>query len=477
MIKNSLIKKIAIEIENDFSIFEEYLLTPTKIHEFKNFLAKYRGIFDSEFKHNYEIKQSAEQTAENIIQFFINIFAKIGLAEESVENIKEILSETEKIVNLTLYYWFGLNDRNYQFRTLIHFYNIDGIGSVFLTKNKQDFAVSLSEDGIRFGVVESAHEPKCMPVSKVCELSLFNEFSDERSLIARIRTIQREICLLIDDWEHLNSILAVEYGRIYVELQQEQNKKNEEAFEEVVLKMNLRRDTLAQWCLQSFCDFQEWLTQFMSYKNLSEDIYSELDATSGVLLSGIQKIFLPASVSRHRYCDEVLPLLEKFAKSRIKLNEEDMSSHLLLQAVQSAMGHDFLLNAMDIINKRPYEWKLSFDPSSALKAFCWSYSKNHHLLLCIIYAICFFKKVLPNTLDSNLLSDIATTIQMPETFPHDHSNRVIHNKKTNINDSDKQILINTLNQYLDNNVKINKNNEELIQYIRNVISQNKVVSE
>ena len=80
-------------------------------------------------------------------------------------------------------------------------------------------------------------------------------------------------------------------------------------------------------------------------------------------------------------------------------------------------------------------------------------------------------------MDSNLLSDIATTIQMPETFPHDLSNRVVYDKKTNISDIDKQILINTLNQYLNNNVKINKNNEELIQYILNVISLNKVVNE
>ena len=241
--------------------------------------------------------------------------------------------------------------------------------------------------------------------------------------------------------------------------------------------MNFRRDSLAQWCLESFCDFQEWLTKFMSYKNLSEDIKAELDAASGVLLYGIQKIFLPASVSRHRYCDEVLPLLERFALLRIQLNDEDISSHLLLQAVRSGMGRDFTFNVMEIIDKKPYEWKLSFDPSSALKAFCWSYSKSHHLLLCFVYAICFFKKISPNNIDSNLLSDIATTIQMPETFPIDLNNRNVHQNEVIIAESDFKKLLDSLNNFMDNNVKSNKINDELCQYIRSVINQKKVDSD
>ena len=221
--QNSIIRKIVIEIENEFSTFEEYLLSPVQFTEFRHFLAKYRGMPDSDRHHSYDREQSAKQTAENIVNFFINIFSKNGLADADENEIIFILSEIEKIVNLTLYYWFGLNDRNYQFRTLIHFYEIDGIGSVFLTKNKHDFAVSLSEDGLRFGLADSAHEPKCMPVSKVCGLFSFDKSSKERELFARIRTIQREICLLLDDWEHLNSILAVEYGRTFQELQQSHN--------------------------------------------------------------------------------------------------------------------------------------------------------------------------------------------------------------------------------------------------------------
>jgi hypothetical protein len=473
--QNSIIKKIIVEIENKFPTFEEYLLSPIQSTEFRHFLAKYRGMPEPDRQHSYDREQNAKQTAENIVNFFINIFSKNGLADENENEITSILSEVEKIVNLTLYYWFGLSDRNYQFRTLIHFYEIDGIGSVFLTKNKHDFAVSLSEDGLRFGLANSAHEPKCMPVSKVCGLSSFHEYSKERELFARIRTIQREICLLLDDWEHLNSILAVEYGKTYQDLQQSHNKKTEQAFEQVSLKMNARRDTLAQWCLESFCDFQDWITKFMSYKNLSDDIISELDAASGVLLSGLQKIFLPASVSRHRYCDSVLPLLERFAKSRIQLNEEDISSHLLLQVARSSMGKDFCIHLLEIVDKKPYEWKLSFDPSSALKAFSWSYSKDHHLLLCAIYSICFFRKISPNFIDAHHLSDIATTIQMPETFPPDLLNRTIHQNKCDVSDDSFQKLFIILSNYIDNNVKITKHAEELCQYIRTSLQLKKVV--
>lgn len=121
--QNPIIKKIIIEIEKDFDTFEQYLLMPTFLKEFKGFLAKYRGMPAPDQQHSYDREQSAKQAAENIVNYFINIFSKIGLADESENEIIFILSEVEKSVNLALYYWFGLNDRNYQFRTLIHFLN------------------------------------------------------------------------------------------------------------------------------------------------------------------------------------------------------------------------------------------------------------------------------------------------------------------------------------------------------------------
>ncbi len=141
-----LLRKIIAEIEDNFTQFEEYLLSPVQFNEFKKYLSNYRGMNDKAIAQTFDIHEAAQKNAEHIVNFFINIFSKNGLAEESEDNILYILNEIEKVVNLTLYYWFGLNDRNYQFRALIHFYQIEGLGAVFLTKNKSDFAVSLSED-------------------------------------------------------------------------------------------------------------------------------------------------------------------------------------------------------------------------------------------------------------------------------------------------------------------------------------------
>ncbi|WGL59166.1 hypothetical protein QEJ31_11600 [Pigmentibacter sp. JX0631] len=474
MIKN-LLKNIVTEIEKNFPQFEEYLLSPSHIKEFKKFLSNYRGMNDQKFERTYELQRMSEKTAENLVNFFTNIFSTQGLAEENEKDIFFILNEVEKIVNLSLFYWFGLNDRNYQFRAVVHFYDIDGLGSVFLTKNNTNFAVSLSEDGIRFGLDSSNHEPKCLPVSKVCELNSFNIRTDERKLFARIRTIQREICLLVDEWEHLNSILAVEYGQIYYNLQQNQNKKNVEAFETITQKMNSRRDSLAFWCLESFCDFQEWISDILVENRvenlLSDDILSELDATVGVLLSGFQKIFLPASVSRHKYTEEILDLLLKFSNSRLKLNSDDFSSFVLKQCTLCAQGKNIDPELLSFVSKKPFEWKFSFDPSSAIKAFSWKYSKDIHIIITLVYGICLFKKISPNLIDYNFLSDVATTFQMPETFPEDQNQREIFTDNAFLTEENYYNLVATMNKFLDNNIKKNKNNDELVAYIRNLINQ------
>nr|BFD32895.1 hypothetical protein GTC16762_25130 [Pigmentibacter ruber] len=477
----NLLKNIVSEIEKNFPQFEEYLLSPSHIKEFKKFLSNYRGMNDQKFERTYELQRMSERIAESLVSFFTNIFSMQGLAEQNEKEIIEILNEVEKIVNLSLYYWFGLNDRNYQFRAIIHFYDIDGLGSVFLTKNNTNFAVSLSEDGIRFGLDTSNHEPKCLPVSKVCELSTFDIKTNERKLFARIRTIQREICLLVDEWEHLNSILAVEYGRIYYELQQNQNKSNLDAFQAITQKMNSRRDSLATWCLESFCDFQDWITCLLlenaNEKTLNEDILSELDATSGVLLSGFQKIFLPASVSRHKYTEDILNLLLKFSNSRLKLKEDDFSSFVLKQCVLCSLGKNIDDELISYVYKKPFEWIFSFDPSSAIKAFSWKYSKDIHVIITLVYGICLFKKISPNLIDYSFLSDVATTFQMPETFPDDQKNREVFSFNASLSDDKYYSLVNIMNSLLENNTKKSKNNDELVLYIKNLINQKRQIME
>lgn len=464
---NIIIQKIISEFEQDFDTFENYLLLSTEINEFKDYLLNYRGMPVKLNESSFQLSQFAKQFTENIISYFVNIFSKSGLFSCQNHEITNILCEVEKSVNLILYYWFGLKDRNYQFMTLIHFYNINNVSSVFLTKNNQDFSVTLTEYGIKFGSADSLHEPKCMPVSKVCALTNFYTPNDERVLFARIRTVQREICLLIDDWEHLNSVLAVDYGTKYHNLQQNYSKKSEEEFEAVSQKMNIRRDTLALWCMESFCEFQDWITFLKSKNNFNEDILSEIDAAAALLLSAVQKIFLPASVSRHRYCSEILPLFKKFAMSRIAMNSDDLSSHLLLQVIQSSEGKSFSNLLLSFIEKKPFEWSLTFDPSSALKAFSWSYSREHHILLCLIYTISYFRKIVPNFVNNHQLSDIATTIQMPETFAIDPQHKILNFEKSDISSELFEKLYLIAKGYLEKNFKVTKNNEELYMFVLN----------
>lgn len=159
------------------------------------------------------------------------------------------------------------------------------------------------------------------------------------------------------------------------------------------------------------------------------------------------------------------------------MNEEDISSKLLLQAIKSSMGEDFSFSLLDVLDKKPYEWKLSFDPSSALKAFSWSYSREHHTILCTIYAICCFRKMAPNLIEASLLSDIATTIQMPDTFPPDSMNRTVHQNKVLLSDDRFKKVLKIFSNYIDNNVKDTKHTAELCQYIRTSLQLMKVTGE
>ncbi len=245
--------------------------------------------------------------------------------------------------------------------------------------------------------------------------------------------------------------------------------------------MNMRRDTLALWCLESFCDFQEWMSEILIQNNskniLTEDIIAEIDAVSAVLLSGFQKIFLPASVSRHKYCDEVLPFFLKFAQARLKLFPDDLSSKLLQQVILCSLGHDIDKEVLSYVDKKAFQWKLSFDPSAAIKAFSWKYSKDMHHILCLVYGICFFKKIIPNMIDPNFISDVATALQMPETFPEDEKERITYARISAITNEEYENLVNSMNYIIDNYTKQNKNNNELIQYIKNVLQQKRLQEE
>jgi hypothetical protein len=463
------LKKVTDELQKNYQTFENLLLSPSSCENFKKFLANYRG-------HSCAVEtavqmigdHSGQQFLEGFSNFFKKIFQELSLESISQEHLLSILLETEKHVNLLLYYWFGLNDRNYQFRTLIHFFHLEKAHSILFSVKERNYVLFFTEEGMGFDVQNfMQRELHCLPVSKILGLlELLQIPCCQRTLFARIRTVQREIFLLVDHWEHLNSILAVEYGSVLSELERHPGLTSEQKFAQILLKMNFKRDSLATWCLESFCDIQEWCTQLFKLQNLSQNIVLELDATSALLLASIQKIFLPASVSKHCYCDRVSLLLKRFALSRVEMDETDVSSHLLLQAVLSSLGEEFSFSLLNFIEKKPFEWKLSHNPSSALKAFSWRYSQEHHLLLCFVYSICCFKKISPDLMDEMLFADVVATIQMRETFPPEAIARTVHPSSFSFSREEFQKILFIFEDHLQKSVKKTKQTIELMKILQ-----------
>ena len=167
----------------------------------------------------------------------------------------------------------GLRDRNYQFRTIVHFFQLENFSELFLTKEGTHFVVSLNEFGFHFGAPESGlFKYSILPISKICDLK---NTKTERAIFSKTRTLQREVCYMIDEWEHINSILAVEFDIVSKALEKKINSQNQENQNHFFIKLNTRRNELATWCLETLCDFQEWINEVTKINLMkSEDSFS-----------------------------------------------------------------------------------------------------------------------------------------------------------------------------------------------------------
>lgn len=461
--------KVMSSIERQWNILESYLYYPTKVHEFDGYLNSYRGQATAHSVFSFNRTQAAEEAAQGLMNFFVNIFAMEGLAELTVNYIEFVLNEVEKRVNLSFYYWFGLNDRNYQFRTWIHFFGLQGLGGVFLTKDKHNFSLTLCESGICLGLESQHRLPQILSFSRVLvyQGSEFFHSVNEREIFARIRTIQREICLYIDEWEYQNSILAVEYGQSLHIVKNNPSNKAEENHSFILKMMDTKRNFYAGLGLEALCDFQEW-ANLISKSSSNSDIISEIDALCALILSSLQKFFLPASISRLVYEQQIISLCQRMMIARLEYCPEDYSAKLVLQCTQSALGGNFNLQLFDILNLKPFEWKLCFDPSSALKAFCWAYSKKHHTLLVTLMGLSFFKKSYSNHMEEFQLSDLVSAFQIQDIFlaflkkEPLHENPLPHN---NLIEQPISLLIKTFNSYLQTHVRKSKYSDESLEII------------
>lgn len=402
--------------------FEALLLAPAKVPEFKKFLQSYRGLGRRSVpvKERAVVARLQDEVGGGIVAFLSELLDASGLivqlARESSERAHSTWTAIERAINLSLYAWYGAGDRNYQFRTIVHFCELSGLGGECGSLNGESIFASFDEDGMRIGKENSAHFPRVSPISAVC-LPL-PEPPQFRRLFARIRTIQRELCQLTDEWEHRNSLLAVRFA----EVRKAAAEKTEEGDPaEVLADIAARRDHLASWCLAGLRDFQMTISNLRSQTaTLPSDLQSEVDAAEAVLLSALQKIFLPASVSRHTYTPVIAEILHQWSDARLYGHPHDLSTRLLHDAFSWARGkpetHGVSPSVDELLRKRSYEWTFAFDPGPGLKTFSWVYETKCHLLLSTACLIAVAAKRNPNPLDSHWLSNIASLFQMPQTF-------------------------------------------------------------
>lgn len=399
-------------LHESWSSFEELIHSVSSIEGFSEFCRAYRGsVVAGSSQVSVLIR---EQNVQNVVRFFQQLLEKFSsrgvLAEEH-------LSLLEKSVNTALYYAYFDGDRNFQFRTFLHFLQIDSFDFSIQVAN-ETVRIHVNELGFSFKIENPFSKfPERFSVATVLGLSeadFSSELSDENyaSTFARVRAVQREFFLLIDEWEHLNSILAVEQ----FELRKLQSTEPEEASEKLK-SIAARRDGLAQWCIESTADFQSFLSRLRSVENLTGDLRAEVDALDALILSGVQKYLLPASVSRHVYSHQVLAELLRWVRARKEHDPDDLYLHFADVTFSLALGfqiHDFKIPSL--LTGRSSDWVLSAEPSAVIKAASWGLSPKEHHCLTLAYIVALDCKTAPQPLDSYWLHTIASVIEMPGTF-------------------------------------------------------------
>jgi|GEM_PF-664834 len=335
----------------------------------------------------------------------------------------------EGVVNLALGLWCGNGDRNFQYRSVVHFCALEGLGDVVWGEEGGEvapLALSFSEHGVRLASPGSEHFPVRLALSHVLiDDDFFNVLSGARAagpetdafLVARLRSCQRELCLLVDDWEHENALLAVEHTRLRQGLQKASSAQIEEAMRDILDRMGELRDSLSLWCLRTFTAVERMLGILPGVAN-SVDVEAERDALSGMLLAGVQKIHLPASVSRHRYHADTFEQLSRWCDERLARKPDDASTLLVRAALASGSGEAPDWARLEAaLRGRTYEWSLDYDPSSALKACCWRLMPEVHLVFAAFYLVMVAKKLHPAAVGNFWLSTAASVVQMPESYP------------------------------------------------------------
>lgn len=417
--KNEKFSRMAISLEAGWFAFEKQLMSVGGHPKFSEYLRTYRGISeaceaDSSLAFfSGEVTRSTLKIVEDAMSSGMS-----GSREDPVPDFSDLLKMCEGALNLAIYFWHFPDERNFQFRTVVHFLNISPDPVLISKRTCPEFFLRITEWGVQLYEADDFEPfPFRLSLERACGLANLqwdkgNSEQDNAARIAALRVIQREFCQLIDEWEHCNSILAVRQFALRKLPPAEQ-----EDARRIFAEISRSRDLLAEWCTGSAADLQSHVSNGLCIPDLDPDVKSELAATDALLLSGFQKFYLPASVSRHVYGEIVLQEFRRFNSERLRAEPDDMYALISGAAFSAALGCEVdWTNLIANLERKSFCWTLSADPSSAVKSVAWALTGPEHHLLTLLLILSVHAKREPNPLDSYWLQTIASVVEIPSTF-------------------------------------------------------------
>lgn len=410
----SVEKRLLECLSRDWPQFANSLASLESHPEFSSFIANYRGHSEAASPERHL------HLRESILAQWNSIFtACFNQAQLDADSFSEdLLKSFEASLNTVLYYWIGASDRNFQFRTVVHFLSLADL-QMQCSCEVGEFSFRINEWGISFSkrrlfeIFPRRHSLiRISPVAR-CFDNSFVPLPEESILFAAIRGLQREFCLLIDEWEHCNSILAVKQFSLRKLAPADPGQG-----QAIMRDIAAVRNALARWCVASAADFQKFIARVGSEQSLHADIRAELSALDAVVLSGFQKFLLPASVSRHVYSNDVLLECARWVDARLTMHPDDLFSQISRLVFQVALNRKSDASALvNLFAGKSFEWTLSSDPSAAIKSVCWGLTPFEHRFFTCTLVVVTEAKLAPNALDSHWLQTFASVVEMPGTFP------------------------------------------------------------
>ena len=308
----------------------------------------------------------------------------------------EFLSEFESQCNLCLWWWCGQGHKNLNFGRLV--LSLGVLPSV--VSKVCGLNVLLSTQGLMFSATEEAMDrspQRASPIPGQFQNFLRehgSSFSTESAAdvsLRFLRNLQRQVCLVIEHWEAANALLAVQHGALMKQRKVLDQESFHTSLAELQDHMAQVRDHEALWCLGAFREVQECLQA--PYFSAPQDLQSEKLATRSLLFGALQKICLPSSVSRHRYCDTVID--QFFAILRAEQQSEDSCASLMISSMGfkwaklvslgDSVEQSSLKDVRQIREMDPRHCDLGFECSHFLKIISWKlvdFSRSVTLIFC-----------------------------------------------------------------------------------------------